>query len=235
MRRPLALLATCGLLGVSAVVAGSAAPALAASFFVQLSASPSTLAVGGTTTLTATTSSDVGPTRWFIDIFDATTGTRLKACSSGTTCTTTATSNVATTHQFVAFVALANTTLPPSDIQGTSNGAWVTWTNSPLRVTLSGPEVDIEANGPGSYVATASADVRTTGYTIAIYDETTGQLVIFCTVGSTCPMTFTPSVDGDELVAYLETFIEVTSQFYPPPPNTIVASSNVLLTRGFIG
>lgn len=235
MRRSLALLATCGLLGASLVVAGSAAPALADSFFVQLSASPSTLAVGGTTTLTAVTGSDVGPTPWFIDIFDATTGTRLKACGSGTTCTTTATSNVATTHQFVAFVALGSSTLPPAGIQGTSNGAWVTWTSSRLRLSLSGPEVDIEASGPGSYVATANADVGNTSYTIAIYDETTGQVVIFCTVGSTCPMTFFPSVDGDELVAFLETFVQVTSQFYPPPLSTIVASSNVVLTRGFIG
>lgn len=235
MRRSLALLATCGLLGATAAVAGSAAPALADSFFVQLSASPTTLAVGGTTTLTAVTGMDVGPTPWFIDIFDATSGVRLKACGSGTSCSVTTSQNVATTHMFVAFVAQGSSTLPPAGIQGTSDAAYVTWTNSPLRLTLSGPEVDIEASGPGNYTATASTNVGPTGYTIAIYDETTGQVVIFCTVGKTCPLQFFPSVDGDELVAYLETFIQVTSQFYPPPLNTVVASSNVLLTRGFIG
>lgn len=45
------------------------APAYADSFFVQLSASQPTLPVGGMTTLTAITGTDVGPTPWYIDIY----------------------------------------------------------------------------------------------------------------------------------------------------------------------
>lgn len=129
MRRSLALLATCGLLGVSAAVASSAAPALADSFFVSLKAGTTTLPLGGSTTLTATTGMDVGPTPWFIDIFDTTTGTRLNACGSGTTCTATVSQSAATTHTFVAYVASGSFTLPPANIQGTSNTSFVTWTS----------------------------------------------------------------------------------------------------------
>jgi hypothetical protein len=70
-------------------------------FFIELSASSTTLAVGGTTTLTATTGTNVGPTRW-----------------SSTT-------------------------------------------NSGLRLSLTGPEVVIDANGPGSFSASASPPLST--------------------------------------------------------------------------
>jgi hypothetical protein len=62
VRRLLTLLATCGLLGVSAVVAGSAAPALVGSIAVQSSASPSTLADGA-----AIPVPPFGPGKWMVE------------------------------------------------------------------------------------------------------------------------------------------------------------------------
>ncbi len=137
-------------------------PPARSGFFVELSASPTTLAVGGTTTLTATTGTDVGPTPCFIDIYDTTSGKALRFCGLGTTCSATISQSTATTHTFVAYVALVSTVLPPAQIQATSNTSYVTWTNSGLRLSLTGPEVVIDANGPGSFTATASVDVRTT-------------------------------------------------------------------------
>lgn len=191
--RALALLATCSLLGLAGVVAGSTTPAFADSFFVQLAASPPTLPVGGTTTLT--------------------------------------------THAFVAYVAAASSTPPPASIQGTSDTSYVTWTNSGMRVTLSGPEVDnIQSNGPATYTATANIDVHPTGYVIEIYDETARTLLGFSTTGSTYSVVLEPSVVGDYLVAFIATFIEVVSQTYPPPLSSVQgASSNILFTRGFYG
>jgi hypothetical protein len=234
--RALAMLATAALLGVSGAVAGTAAPASADAFFVELAASPATLPVGGTTTLTATTGMNVGPTIYYIEIYDTTTGARVGVCGSGTTCTASVSQSVATTHTFVAYVATLSTVPPPPNIQGTSNTAFVTWTNSGLRVTLTGPEVDnIPVTGPATYTATASVNVGPTPYVISIYDETTASLIGFCSTGTSCSMTLTPSTAGDFLVAFIATFIQVTSQHYPPPLSSLQASSNVLLTRGFIG
>jgi hypothetical protein len=153
--RMLALLAASGLLAVSAVVAGTAVPALADSFFVELAASPSAVAVGGTTTLTATTGADVGPTPWFIDIFDTTTGLPVRFCGSGTTCST------------------------------------------------------------------------------AVSE--TGTLLGYCSTGTSCSMHTEPSVNGDFMIAFIASYIQLVSQHYPPPLSTLQASSNVVLSRGFYG
>jgi hypothetical protein len=234
--RLLALLATSGLLAVSGVVAGTAVPALADSFFVELAASPTTLPVGGTTTLTATTGADVGPTPWFIDIFDTTTGLPVMFCGSGTTCSTTVSETTATTQTFVAYVASTGPSAPPPNIQGTSNTSYVTWTNSGMQVTLRGPEVDnIPADGPATFTAVTNINVGPTPWVIEIYDETAGTLLGYCSTGTSCSMHTEPSVNGDYLIAFIATYIQLVSQHYPPPLSTLQASSNVILSRGFYG
>ena len=135
----------------------------------------------------------------------------------------------------MAYVASGSFTLPPANIQGTSNTSFVTWTSSNLRIKLNGPAVVGSANGPGTYIATSNVDVGPTPYTIEIYDETTATLLVFCTTGTTCSAKLTPSTDGDYVVAFTATFIPVTSQTYPPPLSSLQASSNVILTRGFTG
>jgi hypothetical protein len=238
--RMLALLATAGLLGLSGAVAGAAAPASADSFFVELSASPPSLAVNQPTTLTATTGTDVGPTPWYIDIYDMTAGKLLRACGSGTTCSVSVTEGLETTHAFVAYVAAPSPTPLPSGLQGTSDTAFVTWTNSGIRVTLTGPEVvNVQQDGPGNYTATTNVNVETISPNVPavliIYDETTGSMIGFTTVGHTVSYHITPSESGDYLVAFVEHYIQVQSQFYPPQLYSVIASSNVLPTRAFYG
>ena len=238
-RRLLAIAAITGLLALSGVVGGTAAPARADSFFVELTASPPTVAVSQSATLTATTGADVGPTPWYIDIYDMTAGKLLRACGFGTTCSVSVTEGLATTHAFVAYVASPSAAPPPANIQGTSDTAFVTWTNSGIRVNLTGPEVVIVSNGPGVYTATANVNVETltpgAPAVLIIYDETTGSMLGFTTVGHTVSFQTTPSESGDYLVAFVEHFIQVTSQFFPPPLYTVMASSNVLLSRAFVG
>lgn len=238
--RMLALLATSGLLGLSAVVAGSATPARADTFFVELAASPPSLAVNQSTTLTATTGTDVGPTPWYIDIYDMTANKLLRACGSGVTCSVNVAEGLETTHAFVAYVGAPSPAPPPSNLQGTSNTAFVTWTNSGIRVTLTGPEVvNVQQDGPGTYAATTNVNVETISPSVPavliIYDETTGSMIGFTTVGHTVSYHVTPSESGDYLVAFVEHYIQVQSQFYPPQLYSVIAFSNVLLTRAFYG
>ena len=236
-KRMLALLAISGLLGLSAVVAGSAVPARADTFFVELSASPPTLPVDQSTTLTATTGADVGPTPWYIDIYDITANKLLRACGSGTTCSVNVTEGMETTHAFVAYVGAPSPIPPPSDLQGTSNTAFVTWTNSGIRVILTGPEiVNVGQDGPGTYTATTNVNVGPIpDAVLIIYDETTASMITFTSVGNTVSAQITPSESGDYLVAFVEYYIQVQSQFYPPQLYSVIASSNVLLTRAFYG
>lgn len=103
---------------------------------VSLTASPSTLTAGGSTTLTASAGIDVGPTPFWTEIFDQTTGALVAICGSGTTCSGTATQSAATQHSYVAFVANFATSLPPADIRATSSAAVVTWVAPPTPVTV---------------------------------------------------------------------------------------------------
>lgn len=87
----------------------------------------STMAYSGSpVTLTATSATDVGPTPYYIQIFDSTSGARVKSCGTGTTCSVSV-SNNKSTHSYVAYVAASGTTKPPPSIQSTSNGVSVNW------------------------------------------------------------------------------------------------------------
>jgi hypothetical protein len=203
--RGLALLAVSGVLGLSGVIASSAPPAGASTFFVTLSASPTTLAPGQATTLTATSNTDVGPTPYWIEIFDLTTDTLVgTACGSGTVCTATVSQNVATTQQYVAYIADfdPNGIAPPSGIQATSDTSYVTWNTSGYRITLSGPASTPIFGGDGTYTATTNMSITGLGDTIEIVDETTGDLMKENTA-SPCVLTFQPGINGDYLVAFL--------------------------------
>lgn len=204
--RGLALLAVSGLLGLSGVIAGTALPAGASTFFVTLSATQTTLPVGSATTLTATSNMSVSfPSPYYIDIFDVTTRTlATMPCGSGTVCTATVSQNVATTHDYVAYIAGfdPNGSFPPPNIQATSATSYVTWNTNGYRLTLSGPAHTPIFGGDGTYTASTNMSITGRGDTIEIVDETTGFLMKE-SFTSPCVLTFQPSVNGDNLVAFL--------------------------------
>ena len=71
-------------------------------------------------TLTATTNMDVGPTPYYLRIYDQTAGAYVVTCASGTTCSTSVTQPTPTTHDYVAVVSYASTGYPPSGEQAVS-------------------------------------------------------------------------------------------------------------------
>jgi hypothetical protein len=184
---------------------------------VTLSASPTTLATGQATTLTATANNPVGPTPYWIYIFDTSTGTMICKEPTLASCSTTETQSVATTHDFVAYVSDydANVASPPTGIQATSATNFVTWNTNGYRLTLSGPAHTPIFGGDGTYTASTNMSITGRGDTIEIADETTGFLMKE-SFTSPCVLTFQPGVNGDNLVAWLI------------GPDS--ASSNVLLT-----
>jgi hypothetical protein len=166
--------------------------------------SPTTLSVGGTTTLTATSSTDVGPSPFFIEIYDANTGTALAECGFGTTCSVTVSQSSAMTRTYWAYISTLSTAFPPAGVQYQSlESVFVTWSDSGYQLSLSGPSL---AAGPQTYTATANVNVGPTIYFIDIYNETTGTRIARCGTGSTCSVLFTPTIQGtgSRLIAFIE-------------------------------
>lgn len=186
---------------------------------VSLAASPTTLGVNGTSTLTATASADVGPSPFYIQIYNATTGTRLKACGFGTVCSVGTSKAFATTNRFVAYVSNLTTAYPPTGRQATSNPSYVTWTNSNYRVSLSSVSTGLLQRKLTAY---ANQNVGPTPYYIQIFNLNTGARIAICGTGTTCSATVSTGFSKVNYIAFIS-----SSSTAVPPLNT-QANSNVL-------
>jgi YD repeat-containing protein len=149
---------------------------------VALSASPTTWGAGQSSTLTATANQDVGSTggAYVLRIVDETTSTVVHTCSTGVTCTASASFPTGGPHGYYAEV---------SDSAGGSLQA----VSAPLSSGSAGWVVALSVDKPvfamaDSYTLTASTNrpVDGTGFDIVIVDSTTGAVVATCGQGSTC-------------------------------------------------
>ena len=187
---------------------------------LSLSAASATLPVGYATTLTATTSADIGPSPFWTEIYDATTGTRLAACGYGTSCSATVSQFAATTHEYIAYLSNLTAAYAPTGIQAISRVGFVTWSNLGWRVSLTAPAFTF---GTETVTATTNGNVGPTPYYIEIFNENGTRLAV-CGSGSSCSVLFAPSTAGSDLVAFVSAY---STAF---PPAGIVASSNVVHT-----
>ena len=162
------------------------APLLA--FSVSPAASPNNLGTGGTTTLTATANQDVGPTPWFILIFDEVSHALVCSAGSGTTCTVSITQGGPVIIDYVAYVSSFSTTEPPANIQASNGPVWVSWG---LSVSLTAVPAALTAGGTTALTASANVNVGPTPWFIVILDSTTGTVVAVCGSGTTCSTTVT--------------------------------------------
>lgn len=186
-------------------------------------ARPSSISPNFTIMLTSTTSCDIGPTPLYIEIFDATTGTLVGETGTGTSLTVPVSQALPTTHAYIAYLELWSGTFPPppSSVFGVSVTIYLTWENIPLNfvVSLSGPQAT-PAGQPGTFTATSNEDVGPTPYWIEIFDEGTGALLAQCPSGTTCSVSYLPSMRGSNLVAFISFFSSAL-----PPSGTIVNSA----------
>lgn len=192
----------------------------------SLSASAYTVPVGTSVTLTTGATCDIGPTPYYLQIFDATTGALVHTWGAGTSFSTGVSQSVAGTHGYIAYLDSFSTSFPPSGVYQQSATVYVTWEAPPnnFQVSLSGPSVIQYNAGPGTYTATVNQDVGPTPYWIEIFDETTSTRLAVCGFGTTCSVSFTPSTSGDNLVAF------VSANSTALPPMATQANSAVLNT-----
>jgi hypothetical protein len=102
-------------------------------FTVSLAASAPVRTAGQSVTLTATASADVGPTPYWISIYDLTSQTELMSCGTGTTCLVTVTADSGGTQDYQAYVGdLPAAQSKPGFILASSQIVGVTWYPRPV-------------------------------------------------------------------------------------------------------
>jgi hypothetical protein len=186
----------------------------------SVAASSNTTSVGASVTLTVTADQDIGPTPYYLEIFDVTTGGRVVACGFGTTCSGNVSQSAATTHKYVGYLASGlEGTNPPSGVVSTSAFTFVTWNNLGYRVSVPVQVTCFEPHGSAVITATTNIDVGPTPYWIEIFNQAGTRLAV-CGSGTTC----TGSASCGTVGAYYG-FISSNSTSFPPAG--IQASSNV--------
>lgn len=198
-------------------------------FGITLTASPTALLPGGTTTLTATANADVGPSPYYVSIFDQTTGARVTSCPTGTVCKVAVPQSASTIRVYVAYVSGYGTTNPPPTVQATSRSVQVTWlsirldacNSSNLSCANTGGSPFFLAPGVGATLtATASQDVGTTPFYIQLFDQTSRTFLSQCGSGISCNTVVSqPVATTHAFAAYITNCCATT---YPPasPPAT---------------
>ena len=154
--------------------------------FPALSAATYTTTVGATTTITSSTDTDIAPTIYYNRVYDATTGTLLTTCATGTSCSISVTQAQATTHEYRSYLLDSSVpaAYPPGFPQaGHSNPAFVTWAASGWQVALTGVR---QADGSALVTATANRDVQPTPYYIEIFNAYDGTFLASCAGGTAC-------------------------------------------------
>jgi hypothetical protein len=194
-----------GLLTAAAAIAMTPVPASAAEappggaafttpppvITVSLSTSMSTLPVGHSATLTATTSRDIDPLGLDILIYPDVPGAAvLTVCVQGKTCSIDVDQSDAARMRYVAVVAPDISRYPPPVIwaRAYAEVIWFYWVDM-------WPDEDVEApvapGQPRHLRAESESDVGPTPYYIMIHDTTTNTLVRACGTGTECVATIT--------------------------------------------
>ena len=167
---------------------------------LELSADKPTLAAGDPALLSVSTVVSASGLPWALEIFDQTTQALVGACAQASICEVSLTAE-AGAHTFIAYLAVPSSTIPVEGIRVTSNTLDVRW----LGVTLAASNPSVV--GPGSavtFTATASDEVSEIGYEIELVDATTGQLLTYCSQGTTCSTSLVePGAGTHQVVADL--------------------------------
>lgn len=122
-----ALAAATALCCFSGVAQASALrPSAGNGFTVSLAASGTDPYAGTAVTLTATVNTDVGPTPYYITIYDETTGAELAVCGTGITCSATVSEPATGSHEFEAFIG--------DDVPGTGAPGFVLVSSNQVSV-----------------------------------------------------------------------------------------------------
>jgi hypothetical protein len=224
-----------------------------------VTADPWTVTLTATTTqtkqvqLTAQSNYSIPATGYTLAIYDQNTGARLAFCNSGETpclgnwvsgyywTRATVVPSAATTelsgvpHSYVAVVAGINDTLPGDNVAATSNLV----TADPWAVTLTPVMLKTKQL---QLTAQANYSLPSSGYTLSIYDQTTGARLAFCNSGETpcqgnsasgyyyTKVTFVPKATTTELSQKAHDYVAVVGAKTDTYPADNVAATSAAYT-----
>jgi len=151
---------------------------------VSLSASSTSLSVGNSALLTATTNKHTGSN--YLDIYDQSTGQSIAQCWDSTSCTVNVSQDAAETQQYQAEVT-------PNwyewDPNWYSEGGYEE--SSAMNVSWTAPTVSLSASPSAPYIdnstaLTATASSTINGDYLDIVDQSTGQVLVNCYESTSC-------------------------------------------------
>jgi hypothetical protein len=179
---------------------------------LTLNSSAPTVDAGQIVGMAVVADSDVGPTPFFLSVYDATTGQRLALCGTGRVCEAIVSSSEATTHRYVAYWGPIAPNFPPTGFLSRSNSAWQSWTANRVRVSM--------AQDDTTYYAFTDSDVGPTPYYIQIYSfndgvdgaAPTGTRLAVCGSGTSCQATMARTTEDVHVVAFVSSY----GGFIPP-------------------
>lgn len=151
---------------------------------ISLNASPTSLTIGSSTTLSASTNYNVSPVDETIAIIDSTTGQTVDTCTSGESCSTTYTTNTEGSQSFVAKVqspASSGNVYYQNPIVQSSN----------VNVAFNAPTVTLSASNSTpsigqSTTLTATSNFAASGEYLNIWNTSTSTLEQACNDTETC-------------------------------------------------
>lgn len=184
---------------------GPTATPAAESWTVSLVASPPSQWAGVFTTLTATTNIDVGPTPYFIRIWDDERGAYIASCGVGTSCSVNITRTGPRATSFKVVVANSG------GIAVASAFASAYWHVSGLRLTES--ETTVGVSAPVLLTTFTDYDIGVSPYWVQIYDDTARTILRSCGAGTMC------SVNVSQATATTHRFSACFTEYsasYPP-------------------
>jgi hypothetical protein len=150
---------------------------------VTASADRTVIAPGHPLTLTVTTSLSVEKTGWLLQVYDAFSRVRLTYCGSGNTCRMALKQPQAGSRGLVAVLAPPSETAPGAEsVVAQTDVVTVSWLSVAIRAVANSSQ----PGGIVHVVASVNADLKNTGWSLGIFDNS-GQLVApMCTTGSLC-------------------------------------------------
>lgn len=169
---------------------------------VSLSTSATDIYTDEAATLTASTSSTIDGSGFYITIFNQTTGDLVTYCVSGSQCIVDVRRYRNGFDTYVAYVSDYSSTLPAVNVQATSGTVDVALI--PFQVGLATDVSVIKTNETATLTATANQPVDGTAFYIQIFNATTGNLVSYCVSGEFCQVGVNRYANGsDDYVAYV--------------------------------
>jgi hypothetical protein len=150
---------------------------------VTASADRSAIAPGRPLTLTVTSTLSLEKTGWLLQVYDAYSHERLTYCANGNTCRMALQQPLAGSRGLVAVLAPASETAPAADsVVAQTDVVTVSWLSVAIRAVANSSQ----PGGIVHVVASVNAELKNTGWSLGIFDNS-GQLVApMCTAGTSC-------------------------------------------------